>query len=215
MNWEDILKKQCEVILGQQRALMAVSSSNTASVASSLTETTANVISRSHVTLHHDIVVLSTQSSKPQIPIAIHSPLPHLTLQTGSPKEEKDCPALRCMLNSGASLNTANFRFMEAVIKQYPHILKAIHLPGDYASIVLSGIVTSPDKAPITMELSVGFEIFFPYMTKDGNETSLLVAAGPNVAVNIILGLPFIKATGMIADFANNVCQAKLGCIFL
>ncbi len=46
-------------------------------------------------------------------------------------------------------------------------------------------------------------------MTKDGNETSLLVVAGPNVAVNLILGLPFIKATGMIADFVNNVCQAK------
>ena len=29
----------------------------------------------------------------------------------------------------------------------------------------------------------------------------LLVAAGPDVAVNLILGLPFIKATGMIVDF--------------
>jgi hypothetical protein len=46
-------------------------------------------------------------------------------------------------------------------------------------------------------------------MTKDGNETSLHGAVSPNVAVNIILGLLFIKATGMIADFINNVCQAK------
>jgi hypothetical protein len=59
------------------------------------------------------------------------------------------------------------------------------------------------------MELSVGFEIFLSYLTKDGNETSFLVAAGPNVAVNLILGLPFIKATGIIADFVNNWCQAK------
>jgi hypothetical protein len=98
---------------------------------------------------------------------------------------------------------------MEAVVRRYPHILKAIYLPDDYAAIVLSGIVTSSSDAPITTELPVGFEIHLPYSTKDGNDTSLLVAAGPNVAVNLILGLPFIKATGMIVDFIDNVCQAK------
>ena len=115
------------------------------------------------------------------------------------------------MLDSGASLSTANFYYMEAVVRQYPLILKAIYLPEDYTSIVLSGIVivTSSDAAPITTELSVGFKVHLPYLTKDGNETSLLVAAGPNVAVNLILGLPFIRATGMIADFVHNVCQAK------
>ncbi len=55
----------------------------------------------------------------------------------------------------------------------------------------------------------VGFEIFLPNLTKVGNEISLLIAAGPNVAVNLILGLPFIKVTGMIAGFVDNVCQAK------
>ncbi len=46
-------------------------------------------------------------------------------------------------------------------------------------------------------------------MTKDGNDTSLLVTAGPDVAVNLILGLPFITATGMIVDFIDNMCDAK------
>jgi hypothetical protein len=58
---------------------------------------------------------------------------------------------------------------MEAVIKQYPLFLKAIYLPDNYAAIVLLGIVTSPKEAPITMELSVGFEVHLPYLTKDGN----------------------------------------------
>jgi hypothetical protein len=98
---------------------------------------------------------------------------------------------------------------MEAVVQQYPHILKAIYLPDNYAAITLSGIVTSPTEAPITTKLSVGFEIHLPYVTKDGNDASLLVAAGPDVAVNLILGLLFIKATGMIADFIDNVCKAK------
>jgi hypothetical protein len=98
---------------------------------------------------------------------------------------------------------------MEAVVCQYPHILKRIYLPAEYASIVLLGIVTSANDKPIMTELSVGFDVHLPYLTKDGSETSLLVALGPDVAVNLILGLPFIKATGMIGDFVDNVCQAK------
>ena len=38
---------------------------------------------------------------------------------------------------------------------------------------------------------------------------SLHVAAGPDVAVNLILGLPFIKATGLICNFVENVYQVK------
>jgi hypothetical protein len=103
-------------------------------------------------------------------------------------------------------MSGANFHFMEAVVCQYPHILKQIYMPAEYAAIVLSRIVTTSNAEPITTELTVGFEIHLPYLTKDGSETSLLVAAGPNVAVNLILGLPFIKATGMIGNFVNNVC---------
>ncbi len=189
----------------------AITTSGGSSVTSSITGVTnTSVVRHSNLTLHLDVVVLSANqcSNKPHIPIAIHSPMPHLTLQTGCSKEEKDCPALRCMFDSGASLSSANFHYMEAVVRQYPYILKALYLPKDYALIVLSGIVTSSTSEPVTTELSVGFEIHLPYLTKDGNETSL-VAAGPDVAVNLILGLPFIKATGMIADFVNNVCQAK------
>ncbi len=69
--------------------------------------------------------------------------------------------------------------------------------------------MNTPDSTPITTKLNVGFDIHLPYATKDGNNTSLLVAAGPDVADNLILGLPFIKATGMIADFVNTVCEAK------
>jgi hypothetical protein len=33
--------------------------------------------------------------------------------------------------------------------------------------------------------------------------------AGPDVALNLIIGLPFIKVTGVIADFVDNLCEAK------
>ncbi len=160
VNWEDIPEKEREVLAAQQRALLSVGSWSIASRASSILTGSSNpsIIHRSNVTLHQDVVILSTQSSKPQIPIAIHSPMPHLSLQTGTSKDKKNCPALRCMFDTGASLNTANFHYMEAVVWQYPHILKTTYLPGDYAAIILSGIVTSPTKALITTKLSVGFE---------------------------------------------------------
>jgi hypothetical protein len=67
----------------------------------------------------------------------------HITLETGTADEEKDCPNLRCVFDTGAALSTANFHFMEAVVRQFPHILKRIYMPAEYAAIILSGIVTS------------------------------------------------------------------------
>jgi hypothetical protein len=172
VNWEDIPEKQREVLAAQHRTLIIMSNPSIASSASStLTGGLGpSIICRSNITLHQDVVILSTQSSKSQIPIAIHSPMPHLRLQTGTSKEEKDCLALRCMFDTGAFLNTANFHYMVAVVRQYPHILKAMYLPDDYAAIILSSIITSPTKAPITTKLSVGFELHLPYVTMDGNK---------------------------------------------
>jgi hypothetical protein len=200
-------------VLPQQHCASSVVTTDGGSIASSITGATSMRSSgrraSNHVTLHQDVVVLAGHSSKLPIPISIHSPMAHITLQTGTLNEEKDCPNLRCVFDTCAALSTANLHFMEAVVRQYPHILKRLYLPADYASIILSGIVTSSDDVPITTELPVGFNIHLPYVTKDGSETSLLVAAGPDVAVNLVLSLPFIKAMGMVGDFVDNVCQAK------
>ena len=120
----------------------------------------------------------------------------HISLQTGTSVEEKDCPNLRCVVDTGAALSTANFHYMEAVIRQYPHILKRVYLPADYAAIVLSGIVTSSDDSPITTELPVGLEINLNYLTKDGSDTSLLIAAGPDVARESNPWSPFHQSDG-------------------
>ncbi len=62
----------------------------------------------------------------------------------------------------------------------------------------------------VTTELEVGFLIFhLPYKTTDGNSASLMIATGPNVSVNTIIGLPFMKASGMILDLVNKVVECK------
>jgi hypothetical protein len=210
LTWDDIPKERRAVLL-QQHHSDSVVTTDGGSVASSITDVTTSQRpgARNSITLHQDVVILTGTFSLPPIPVAIHSPMARITLETGTANEEKDCPNLRCVFDTGAALSTANFHFMEAIVRKFPHILKRIYMPAEYAAIVLSGIVTSSNDEPITTELPVGFEIHLPYLTKDGSETSILVVAGPDVAVNLILGLPFIKATGMIGDFVDNVCQAK------
>ena len=61
----------------------------------------------------------------------------------------------------------------------------------------------------VTTELEVGFQFHLPHRTSGGDSSSLLVATGPNVSVNTIIGLPFIKATGMILDFVDDVAECK------
>jgi hypothetical protein len=59
------------------------------------------------------------------------------------------------------------------------------------------------------MELEVGFLFHLPYRTREGDTTSLMVATGPNVLVNTIIGLPFMKAMGMIMDLVDEVMECK------
>jgi hypothetical protein len=48
-----------------------------------------------------------------------------------------------------------------------------------------------------------------PYLTKEGNTTSILIATGPHVTVNNIIGLPFIQATCAVIDLADNVAELR------
>jgi hypothetical protein len=55
----------------------------------------------------------------------------------------------------------------------------------------------------------MAFQFHLPYLTMDRNATSFVVATGPQVGVNTVLGLPLITATSMIIDFINSVVEAK------
>jgi hypothetical protein len=53
-----------------------------------------------------------------------------------------------------------------------------------------------------------------PYKTKEGNDASFMIAKGPHISVNTILGLPFVLATGAILDFVDMVVECKyLDCL--
>ncbi len=107
LNWDDLPKASQECILLQQRTMTSVSASDATSVTSTITGTTSS--KRGSITLLQDVVVLASgPTSKLPIPVAIHSPMAHnLTLLTGCMNEERDCPNLRCFLDSCAALTTS------------------------------------------------------------------------------------------------------------
>ncbi len=81
-------------------------------------------------------------------------------------------------------------------------------MPDDYNPIVLSGMVQRGGSC-ITTKLTAGFQFHLPYLTRSGQPTSILIATGPHVKVNLIVGLPFIQAMGMILDMTNSVAELK------
>jgi hypothetical protein len=120
LTWDDIPKERRAVLL-QQHHSDSVVTTDGGSVASSITDVTTSQRpgARNSITLHQDVVILTGTFSLPPIPVAIHSPMARITLETGTANEEKDCPNLRCVFDTGAALSTANFHFMEAIVCQF------------------------------------------------------------------------------------------------
>ena len=124
--------------------------------------------------------------------------------------ESPDCPTVACLIDSAASLNTANLAFALALSKAFPHCVSAVYTSDNHSPVVLSGIVmTGDDAKKTTAELPVAFEFHLPYRMTDGSPTKVCFGCGPDVSVNMILGLPFVLATKMVIDVAEGVAECR------
>jgi hypothetical protein len=110
------------------------------------------------------------------------------------------------VIDTAAALFTGNFHFFAQIAKAFPHTVSAIYSNNDYSSIVLSGIVQQNGMSVFT-DLTVAFQFTMPYLTREGHATLLLIATGPNVTVNTILGLPFIQQTKMTINASDQVAD--------
>jgi hypothetical protein len=153
-------------------------------------------------------ILLTSTSNKELLPAPIVTNFPHIRLKLGCDIEDESCPEVCAIVNTVAAISTGNFHFIAAIAKKFPHCLAKIYVPEDYNPIVLSGIVQRGGEC-ITTKLLVGFQFHFPYLTHASQPTSILIATGPHVMVNLIVGLPFIQATGMILDLVDNVANLK------
>jgi hypothetical protein len=110
--------------------------------------------------------------------------------------------------DTAAALSTGNSYVFTQIAKAFPHTVSAIYSNNDYSPIVLSGIVQQ-DGASVSTDLTVAFQFTMPYLTREGNATSLLIATGPNVTVNTILGIPFIQQTKMTINASDQVADLR------
>ena len=146
--------------------------------------------------------------------ITIQSNLPHIVIQLGNDLDCPNCPSIRCAVDTCTALSTGSFHFFTAIAKRFPHCVARIFTPNDYSPIILSGIVQSSDQAAVTTNLEVGWQFHLPYKTTSGEEAMFVVAIGPHISVNTILGIPFQKATDAIINLVNNRVECKyLDCI--
>jgi hypothetical protein len=143
------------------------------------------------------------------LPVPIQLAFPHIILELGSQLGDANNPAICAVINTAVALTTGNLHFFAAIAKAYPHTVHTIYMPKDYYSITLSGVVKDINNQSITTNLMVAFSFHLPHITRKGAPTTFLVAVGPNVTVNTILGLPFIQQTKMIikADQVAELCS--------
>ncbi len=143
-----------------------------------------------------EVAVLAMGSPlKQAMPITIQSNLPHIIMQFGKSLNCPNCPSTHCAVDTCAALTTGSFHFYAAIAKRFPHCVAKVFAPKDYVAIVLSGIVGHHNQAAVTTILEVGFQFHLPYKMKDGGDALFVIAKGPHVSVNTILGLPFVVAT--------------------
>eukprot|EP00956_Cyclotella_meneghiniana_P025130 scaffold51757_cov42-Cyclotella_meneghiniana.AAC.3 len=150
--------------------------------------------------------VLAAGNCEP-LPVPVQSLLPHIIIDLGT---DADAPplAMSCVVDTGASLTTGNFFYCSYIAKRFPQTVSKVYTSENYAPISLSGVVQT-DGVAVTTKLPVAFEFHMPYLTIDGSPTNLLVACGPQVSVNIILGVHFVSASGMTIDFVDNVADCR------
>jgi hypothetical protein len=142
-------------------------------------------------------VLQSAPPARRILPVPVQTAFPHLILQLGLELGCSNCPAICCIVDTAAALTTGNFHFFAQITKAYLHTVAAIYSHADYSPIVLSGIVQKNGES-VTTDLTVAFQFHMPYLTRESNASTLLVATGPHVTINAILGLPFIQQTCMI-----------------
>ena len=154
-----------------------------------------------------DVLALNSQTLPP-LPAPIQTNFPHILLQLGLELDSANCPATYVVVDTAAALSTGSLSHFMTIAKTFPHCVKAVYTTKNHTAITLSGIIRQGECA-ISSELPIAFEFHLPYKTKTGADTSFIVACGPDVAVNCIVGLPFILSTNMIFDASDQVAECK------
>ena len=147
---------------------------------------------------------------KKPLPVQIGHKMPHFQWEFGPGEVDgPPSPSTVLMADSCAALNTMSLPFATYLAKTWPHCVRKVYTDKEHNPIFLSGIVHVNEEV-VSTALPVAFEFATPYFHRDGSPINLIFACGPNVAVNAIVGIPFLQATGSVLDFNDNVIDMTM-----
>eukprot|EP00957_Ditylum_brightwellii_P138013 10521995-Ditylum_brightwellii.AAC.2 len=156
--------------------------------------------------------MLSASTIKQVLPIPISNELMHIPIKLGQEGNFFQ-PIIFCLLDTRAGLSIGCALFILGICKQYPQLVLCIIKTKDqYTPIQLTGIISisdpEEDKLLQSTHLPIVVELHMTYKTSDGTSTSLKMAIRNDIAVNIILGYPFIKSTKTTIDVTDNAAES-------
>jgi hypothetical protein len=171
-----------------------------------LAATLAKSASAKRIVFLYDAQGFNTDIHHPVLPVSIQFIMLHIHLQLGT--DLNNSRSICCVVDTATAISTGNYHFFAAIAKWYPQCIAKIFLPEDYSPTILSGTAQNNADA-ITTALVIAFQFHLPYLTKDESTTSFVIANGPQVSINAVLGLLLIIAMGMIINFVDEVVEAK------
>jgi hypothetical protein len=144
----------------------------------------------------------------PRLPISVQCNLPHISLPTGHDPEMKFC--LSVAYDTCAACNVGYSGHHLPIAEKYPELVKSLTFAeSKYTPLRLSGIVQGKSKAESkpSASLPIVIEYWMPFLTKEGQKTTLKIALGDNVSVNTIIGIPMIRPAKLSFDLIDNVVE--------
>mmetsp|Transcript_16808 Transcript_16808/g.35204 ORF Transcript_16808/g.35204 Transcript_16808/m.35204 type:complete len:257 (-) Transcript_16808:119-889(-) len=140
----------------------------------------------------------------------MQSNLPHIDLIFGIDRSDnRNNFQASALVDTAAAINTASFDDIFALAEAFPHLVHSVYTTKQYAPLCLSCIVKT-DSTIVTSDLKHVFECKLPYKTAEGDPCTIMFVAGKDVSVNLILSLPFLKATRSNIDLGDGVVESNL-----
>ena len=160
-------------------------------------------------THHVSMIMVGNAVLAARIPVTISPGLPHVTAVLGTEDMPEEIRVnLTAMVDTGSVINCANLPWALALAKRFPHLVHEIidTDDGNHQPVALTGVIDpkSPESRQ-AMDCKLTVLIRFHTMYADKNDMPILLElACGNLAINCILGIPFLKTIGGIVDIVNN-----------
>ena len=172
-------------------------------------------------------VLASASNTKPALPVPIKQELPHIRLPIGKANSSPKISILGAV-DTCAQCSVGRAQYHIPLITAFPNLVRSITKAEDkFTPLRLSGIISeasvTDQKAMLEQsrkyatELPILVEYFLPFQPKNAQTVTgftFKVALGNGVAMNTIIGLPFLHNTDSIIDLKDNVMSSgHLNCL--